>query len=235
MQHPEGATVHIAWHDDLVAGLEVRREHRVFGGETRAKHRGARHALEVRQHGFQALPRRIRRPGVVEATMLPRPDLLIGRRLKDRRNDGAGFRLAGLPGVNGAGREIHDGLLGGSGVRTSQESKAGKAPTSKPRVRASVTARCRSRHDTAPVRPATTCSARADLAIGNSSVESARQSSARTRPSAFTRRNHGPSGGRLMSPTRRAATGLRAGVASMASTMSSMIVAAVALGPAPGP
>jgi hypothetical protein len=107
MEDAKRPAVHVSGDHDLRPWFQIRAQDRVLGREAGSKHRAVRAAFEIGQHGFEPLPRRIVRPGVVEASVLARSDLLVRRRLKDGRDDRAGFRLGRLTGVNRTGRELH--------------------------------------------------------------------------------------------------------------------------------
>src|SRR5688572_1517598 len=126
MQQPEGAAVHVDRRQDLVPVLEVRLENCMLRRQAGAKHRSVGAAFEVGEHGLEPLPRRIVRTCVVETPVLPGRDLLIGRGLEQRRNDGAGLRFAVLGGVDGACRELHGNLTGKSEVKSQKQVGSGE-------------------------------------------------------------------------------------------------------------
>ncbi len=111
VQHAKRAAVHVARHDDLPARLEIRLKNGVFGREPGAEDRRMGGAFELGEHRLEPFARRVRCPRVVKSAMLPRPDLLIRRRLKNRRDDRAGLRLGRLARVNRLRCEIHRVLL----------------------------------------------------------------------------------------------------------------------------
>ena len=85
VQHAKRAAVHVARHDDLPARLEIRLKDGVFGRKPGSEDRRVGGAFELGEHRLEPFARRVRRPRVVKSAMLPRPDLLIRRRLKNRR------------------------------------------------------------------------------------------------------------------------------------------------------
>ena len=102
-----GATVDIERDHDLVAGAQIRLQDRVLGRQARGKQRGVLDTLELGEDPLEPRARGIVRSRVVEAVVIARRVLLVGRGLEDRGDQGSGFGLRRLAGVNGLGGELH--------------------------------------------------------------------------------------------------------------------------------
>jgi hypothetical protein len=100
------SAVDVVAHHDVVARLERCAQQGVLGREPGREAVGTVAALERREQFLQRRARRVATAGVLIAAAEAADAVLHERRgLVDRRHDGAGRGVEGLPGHDGAGRE----------------------------------------------------------------------------------------------------------------------------------
>src|SRR5690606_25104252 len=104
MEQPEGAAVEIVHGDDVIAAVQQLQQGR---GRRHARGKGeaARAGLEIGDAIFIRKARRVVRARVLEALVLARARLHVGRGLVDRRHDRASGRIRMLAGMNAASGE----------------------------------------------------------------------------------------------------------------------------------
>ena len=113
VEEAERAAVDVVGDDHVIAGLEHRAD-RADGGHARGEGERRLAAFDGRDVALEREPRRVLRAGVLEALVLAERVLHVGRRLIDRRDDGAGRRVGLLAGVEAdraetrVSGELHD-------------------------------------------------------------------------------------------------------------------------------
>ncbi len=105
LEQPERAAVGVVGHHDVVARLEARGDG-ADGGHAGGKREAGAPGLEGGDVGLERRARRVLRARVFVALVLAERILDVGRRLVDRRDDGAGGRVGLLPGVDAERGEV---------------------------------------------------------------------------------------------------------------------------------